>query len=140
MLLVAGCGAYNPIANHYQRRIMADGEYCNTDRCYSVEERLSLYEDQRIWTRAEKALLAAAFICQAGDIVTTKIILDDGGTEENPIYGSDPNIALLGAVKLLLTGGVVALADAKPFDRKRLLAGFDVVSCGIFGWNLSQMD
>ena len=139
LFILTGCGAYNPIALNIQRSIRAEGEHCNSERCYTVEQRLQLYEDQRIWTETEKALLAAAFLCQLGDIVTTQMILDDGGSEQNPIYGSNPNIAVLSAVKLLLTSGVAALADAKPFDRKKLLAGFDVVSCGITAYNASQL-
>jgi hypothetical protein len=137
LVLATGCGAYNPYAASIERAIVRDGTHCNDTRCYSVDERLELYRNQRIWTRGEKALAAAAVACQAGDAATTIVILDDGGTEQNPLL---PNIGVMLAVKAVMTPMVLMVADAKPYSRKSLLIGFDVISCGVLGYNMSQLD
>ena len=72
--------------------------------------------------------------------VTTQMILSDGGSEKNPIYGSAPSIGLIAGVKTVLTAGLIALADAKPFDRGKLLIGFDLASCSILAYNALQVD
>ena len=143
LVFVAGCGSFNPMANHYISKIKEQGDKCISyeyenqiiNRCYTLEERLQLYEDQRIWTRAEKALLAAAWGCQVADIIYTRKIIDDGGSEQNPLYGSDPSIGLLSVAKGLMTTVIVVVADTSPYERKQLLAGYDAMSCGIAAWN-----
>ena len=143
LVFVAGCGSFNPMANHYISKMKEQGTKCVSyehegeprSQCYTIEERLQLYEDQRIWTKAEKALLATAWGCQALDIFYTRKIIDDGGSEQNPLYGSDPSIAVLGIAKSIMTGMIAIVADASPYERKRLLAGYDAVSCAIATYN-----
>jgi len=145
VMLLAGCGGMNPLAASIERRIVKDGPSCHIhpisqeEICYTTDEKLQLYADQRIWTKTEKALLAGTWACQVADIVTTDMILSDGGSEMNPIYGSNPSIPLLSVVKGSLTLAMTVVADAKPISRKSMLLGYGGVSCAVVGWNAGQL-
>jgi len=154
ILLTTGCASlqqHNPYANYiintiekegggcFDVTIKKDGENVTVENCFTKEQRLQLYHDQRYWTRTERALAWTAIVCQVGDVITTKLILDDGGSEKNPVYGSNPNVGVIAVVKTIITLGALVVADAKPLDRKALLLGFDAASCAVLAWNANQL-
>lgn len=58
--------------------------------------------------------------------------------EMNPLYGSDPNMAVVVGVKALLVGGTYwVVRDMSSADRKLVLSVLDAVQLSIVGSNYS---
>ena len=75
----------------------------------------------------------------AADVATTKIALHNGAEEKNPIYGSHPNILILGGVGLLrasLVHWVANSDDLSDADKKLALTVSSVITFAVVGNNV----
>jgi hypothetical protein len=90
------------------------------------------------WDNTDKALYGAFIGLHVADVVTTKIALNKGAKEKNPIYGNHPSTGVL-------IGGAAAVSaityfvadDIQEKYRTPLLVGLNVISASVVANNIS---
>jgi len=90
-------------------------------------------------TAREKQWLAAAFVGQAADTVSTAIALENGLEEANPIWDDPKDVVIMGIVKAALVGAAYLWGNADPSSRKYTYPA--LAGSGFFcaSWNLWQI-
>jgi Domain of unknown function (DUF5658) len=63
------------------------------------------------WNREEKMLFGTLAALQLADVVTTKIAINRGAEELNPLFGSSPNFGVIIGAKLGVTAGTWYVMD-----------------------------
>ena len=90
------------------------------------------------WSPTDNALAASLVACNAVDVIQTKKIIDNGGSELNPIYGSHPSVGKLIGIKISVLGLIDWLLNKYPENRTGLLIGGNAVCGGTLIWNQKQ--
>ena len=70
------------------------------------------------WTQAEKNQYKLFLGLQAADAATTFVVLRNGGEELNPVYGSNPNVGKMLAIKAGSNIIVWGLLNYIPKEKK----------------------
>ena len=95
--------------------------------------------NSRPYTDSEKGWAAGTVGCKIADIVTTDMVLKQGGHEQNKIYGSErPSDAQLVLGKSLEVAALYAGGEQYPEKRELLYQIGTFVSCGVAIHNYSQ--
>jgi len=76
-----------------------------------------------------------AILAQFADVATTKMALSCGHIESNPLYGSDPDLLVVLAIKLIVLN--LLLTNIPGKDRSTVLVIFILMGTGAAVWNLN---
>lgn len=78
--------------------------------------------------------LLLAIIGQVSDVATTRLVINAGGIEMNPLLGTDPNLYMVLIVKLIIL--ILIYTLLKGAARTRVLTFGAIIGFGAAGWNL----
>lgn len=115
------------------------------NRTYSPPDPMTSYEYKELddWTTWNKFLFASAIGGQVADITSTKIKLDEGCSEGNHIYGSDPTIIPLVVLKTIGMGvvywGIENWTQVEDRQTSRNIAWsvFTIGGLGVAAYNMN---
>jgi len=97
------------------------------------------FKPKYAFDNTDKALLVTAIGLQVADGVLTDSILDDGGTEYNPLIGEDPSTEKLILFKLAGIGITYWLAtELPPTSRKWTLGVLSLFYGGVVWHNAEE--
>lgn len=89
------------------------------------------------WSTQDKVWLGTMWGCNAADVITTRIAINRGGEESNPIYGTNPGKFRLVGIKAAAGTVLTVAADRILQHRKKLLAAGSAINCGVAIWNIN---
>ena len=103
------------------------------------------YKEDGNWTTWNKILLGTAIGGSIGDVASTMNKLNEGCVEANPIYGEDPSLAFMIAMKLALYGLAYYIIETneettiqeKQKSRNWAYGSISVIGIGATVWNQS---
>jgi hypothetical protein len=91
------------------------------------------------WNREEKMLFSTLAALQLADVVTTKIAINGGAEELNPLFGSHPNFGVIIGAKLGVTAGTWYVMDqiVPKGDKKITLLILNAVMMAVVANNIA---
>jgi hypothetical protein len=91
------------------------------------------------WNREEKMLFGTLAALQLADVVTTKIAINRGAEELNPLFGSHPNFGVIIGAKLGVTTGTWYVMDqiVPKGDKKITLLILNAVMMAVVANNIA---
>lgn len=92
------------------------------------------------WDAVDRAMFGSFVVLETVDVAQTWKIHQhpDQYRENNPLYGSDPNMAAVIGIKALVIGGVYyVVRDASSVERKLLLGVLDALQLSVTAHNYS---
>jgi len=92
------------------------------------------------WSHTDKALLAASWGAAFADWKTTTRVLDDGGSEMNPLVTDHPSDSTLLTYIVVSQLGVTILAHCMPKYRTWILGGATAVHLGCAVHNYGEIE
>jgi hypothetical protein len=90
------------------------------------------------WDSTDQALYGAFIGLNLADVVTTKVALNKGAKEKNPIYGKHPSTGVLIGGAVVVSAITYFVADnIQEKYRTPLLVGLNVISASVVANNIS---
>jgi flagellar basal body L-ring protein FlgH len=91
------------------------------------------------WNREDKMLFSSLAALQLADVVTTKIAINRGAEELNPLFGSHPNFGFIIGAKLGVTAGTWYVMDqiVPKRDKKITLLILNAVMMAVVANNIA---